>query len=278
MNTQLKNKTTELEQLLTELPFTEPLEYLQNANRQIDECLQYFREQVKQQPFEDSGAEIEFFKFIRPGIVALKIEEIYKYNLIVNKPIGTSASVVHYFEESLKGLQIFFQLNSFYFQYYKNQFSEMDHLYFRRNSGVLSVPVPDTTDIDPDCSTAMSDLFARFIAYEAVQRHISYEVEVLKNGGAPLSDADQKVPELRWTGDVVNIVELAYGIWLTGQLNDGNASLSQIVRWLEKHLQVNIGIAQRKFTEIARRKRLSITRFIDKMRDAILKKMEGDLV
>jgi hypothetical protein len=74
---------------------------------------------------------------------------------------------------------------------------------------------------------------------------------------------------------VINVIELAYGLWLTGQINNGNASLNQIVRWLEKSLSVSIGIAQRKFSEISRRKRISITKYLDQMKDAIIKKIES---
>jgi hypothetical protein len=81
--------------------------------------------------------------------------------------------------------------------------------------------------------------------------------------------------EIKWTGDVINVIELAYGLWLTGQINNGNASLNQIVRWLEKNLSVSIGIAQRKFSEISRRKRISITKYLDQMKDAIIRKINS---
>jgi len=82
--------------------------------------------------------------------------------------------------------------------------------------------------------------------------------------------------EMKWTGDTINIVELAYGIWLTGQLNNGNASLNQIVRWLEANLHVSIGVVQRRFIEIERRKRLSPTKYIDKMKETIMQKIDSD--
>ena len=83
------------------------------------------------------------------------------------------------------------------------------------------------------------------------------------------------INDLKWTGDSINIVELAYGLWLTGQLNNGNASLNQIVKWLETNLYVKIGIVQRRFSEIGQRKRLSPTKYIDQMRDTILQKIES---
>jgi hypothetical protein len=122
----------------------------------------------------------------------------------------------------------------------------------------------------------MSYLFSKFIAYEHVQYYILEQMGLLINPEIALHQTADHVADLKWTGDSINVVELAYGLWLTGQLNNGNASLNQIVRWLETNLHVTIGIVQRRFTEIARRKRLSITKFIDQMRDSIFKKIDSD--
>ena len=82
---------------------------------------------------------------------------------------------------------------------------------------------------------------------------------------------------IKWTGDKSNLIELAYGIWLTGQLNEGNASLNEIIRLLENSLAVKLGNFRKRFSELESRKRLSSTKFIDQMKAVILKKMEDDL-
>lgn len=74
---------------------------------------------------------------------------------------------------------------------------------------------------------------------------------------------------LRWTGESINLVELAYGIWLTGQLNNGNATISEIIRWMEASLGIHVGRAYRRWTEISRRDRVHSTKFIDRMKDSI---------
>ena len=74
---------------------------------------------------------------------------------------------------------------------------------------------------------------------------------------------------LRWTGESINLVELAYGIWLTGQLNNGNATISEIIRWMEASLGIHVGRAYRRWTEISRRDRVHSTKFIDRMKESI---------
>jgi len=280
MNPKIEKVASELKQKLSlndEIEYTNPLESYNNANKIVEDALAELKDFIETHHFEKKEDEIEFFKKIKPEMVSLRIEHGLRYNLIVNKPIGTNKGQAKYFEEELKALQSFLRLNAFHYQYFKNEYKELDHLYFIRNSGPLSIPVPETPDADDDFSTPMSYLFAKFIAYERIQYFIIKQISFLQARdlpGTPIAP-DENI-ELKWTGDIINLVELAYGIWLTGQMNNGNASLSQIVRWLETNLSVTIGIIQRRFAEIERRKRLSITKFIDQMKNAILKKIESN--
>jgi len=249
-----------------------PLERYNASIILVNKAILEVKEHLKTDGFENQEDEIIFFKEIRPKILAFKVRVSLEFNIQTNEPIGTKDILIHYYEESLKGFQSFFKLNSFYYQYYRNHFTELDHLYFIRNADHSLIPLPEITDTDHNDATPMSDLFAKFLAYEQINHLLIEKISALVNGSEMIRLDNET--ELRWTGDVINAVELIYGIWLTGQVNDGNASLNQIVRWFEANLKVNIGIPQRKFAEIARRKRLSITKFIDQMAKAIKDKID----
>jgi hypothetical protein len=255
-----------------------PLERLTEVLKSTDETMSALKEFALSHAFKDEQEQIEFFKHIKPAILSNRIEETLCYNLTVNKPIGTPEIQLDYFEEELRALQSFFRMNSFHYQYYKNHFSELDNSFFLPGSPPLKVPIADIiTDSDAEFSTPMSYLFSKFIAYENTQYFIIEQIAALQEPGLKkVSVPGDRAEELKWTGDSINIVELAYGLWLTGQLNNGNASLNQIVRWLETNFQVNIGIVQRRFAEIQKRKRLSPTKYIDLMRDNILQKIENE--
>jgi hypothetical protein len=278
MNQQIERvKSTLREEFLTNNELENPLERLNGATKIVETTISDFKKFIEDHRFENNTEEIEFFKIIKPEVLAHKIEEVIKYNLLINKPIDTSELQTKYYEEQLNGFQGFFRLNSFHYQYYKNGLTELDTLFFLRSSGPLSIPLADNPETDKEFSTPMSYLFAKFIAYECVQYFILEQLAALKYPGINLlKKSGDGIEDLKWTGDAINIVELAYGLWLTGQLNNGNASLNQIVRWLETNLHVSIGIVQRRFAEIGRRKRLSVTKFIDQMRDKIRKKIEND--
>ncbi|WP_167516129.1 RteC domain-containing protein [Mucilaginibacter metallidurans] len=267
MNPTFETIESQLKEELLSLQNYPPMERYSASVILVNKAIADLKEHLKTTEFTSPQEEIIFFKEIRPKILAYKLQVSVEYNISVNEPIGTSDVLINYFEEAIKGFQSVFKLNSFYYQYYRNHFSELDHLYFIRNADHSQIPLPEITDTEHNDSTPMSDLFAKFIAFEQVNQMIINRITFLMNN-SPVMRTDGDF-ELRWTGDVINAVELAYGIWLTGQVNDGNASLNQIVRWIETNLKVSIGIAQRKFSEISRRKRLSITKFIDQMRSAI---------
>lgn len=272
MNPLLEKIETQLKDNLLDLENYPPLERYNASVILVNKAISELKDYIKTYDFESQQDEIIFFKEIRPKILAHKIRVSIDYNIHINEPIGTKENLILYFEEAIKGSQSLFKLNSFYYQYYRNHFTELDNLYFLRAADHSLIPLPEITDTDHNDTTPMSDLFARFMAYEQINHQIIEKIGTLVNN-TEFTRNENEV-ELRWTGDVINAVELAYGIWLTGQVNDGNASLNQIVRWLESNLNLSIGIAQRKFTEISRRKRLSITKFIDQMRNAILDKID----
>ena len=64
--------------------------------------------------------------------------------------------------------------------------------------------------------------------------------------------------------------------FLFGQINDGNASITQIITWLENHLHIKIGRAHRRWETIAARKRLSLTKFLDQMTESIRKRLDDE--
>jgi len=277
MNPQIKQLRSKLsEDLLANQEITNPLEKLNVDINIIEHAITELRDFIITHKFKDPREEIDFFKHLKPEILALKLEAGLRYNLTVNKPVGTPKIQIKYYEEELKALQSFLRLNTYHYQYYKNGFKNLDTLYFLRNAGPLPVPVAEVPETDSEFSTPMSYLFAKFMAFEHTQYYLLEQIALLKypdlhHGNKDTSD----MSELRWTGDAINLVELAYGLWLTGQLNNGNASLNQIVRWLEANFHATIGIVQRRFSEIARRKRLSLTKYIDQMRDSILKKIDS---
>ena len=277
MDQQLEDIKLVLSEGLLELHEMEQgLERLNLALKTIDSAIAGVNQVRDNLKFTDLDEEIYFFKYFQPELLASRIEEIMKYHIHMHIPIATEASRIRYYEEEIKARKSFFRMNNFHYQYFKTGMTELDRSYFLADAAPLSVPAADLSEFGNQFSTPMTYLFAKFIAYERIQYYLLEQIAQIMHPELKPVPSAQQATDLRWTGDAVNIVELAYGIWLTGQVNNGNASLNQIVRWLESSLQVSIGIIQRRFSEIERRKRLSVTKFIDQMKEAILRKIDKD--
>ena len=277
MKTQFEKLLNDLrEELSSNASIRVPLERFNGAVKVTDNALLELKQYLETgQPTEQE--EISIFKEVKPQIEAFRIEEGLRFSILNYKPMGTMKAQLKYLEEELVSLQSLFRRNAFYYQYYKNGFDELDALFFIRGAGNLALPIPEIPDVESDFSTPVSCLYSKFMGFERVQIFILREINKLKpfNGNTEVS-ANEDEEALRWTGDVINIIEVAYGIWLTGQLNNGNATLSQIVRWLEGHLDVKLGNVQKRFTEMERRKRVSTTKYLDRMSSAVKQKLEDN--
>lgn len=254
---------------------TAPIERLRQAMPSITRIIADVKVHVLENGFADQQAEIHFFKKLKPQFYAQQWFEILYYNLRAQAPAGTPEMVRAYYEEELQQVFRFFRIHAFHYQYFKSKATELDHLYFVRDAQPSDILVMELVDPAPGFTTALDHLFAKFIAYERLQDHL---LDLLAGGMVQTLVKEKKAGRnsLRWTGESINLVELAYGLWLTGQINNGNASITEIMEWLGLHFQVNIGRAFRRWSSISKRKRISPTKFIDQLRAAILKRLDDE--
>jgi len=192
----------------------------------------------------------------------------------MNQPVGTAETLRSYYETELLYIIRLYRNHAFHYQYYRMGATELDNQYFTRNGRPSDIPVLEGIDIDPGFSTPLDYLFAKFIAAERYQEFLLEQlstelrlpVKSIKSG-----------PIIRWTGEAINLVEVAYGLWLTGQLNDGNATITDIILWLEEKLSVRIGVPSRRWSEISGRTHSSPSKFLDRMRDSIKQRVDEEL-
>ncbi|MBB5440624.1 hypothetical protein HDC92_004327 [Pedobacter sp. AK017] len=255
----------------------EPLTRVKVMHWHTNRWLLELKRLVQENPFADQSEEIHVFKYVKPILTANLIYERRMVQIIDHVPHGGMETKLSYYEEELRFIRHEQNLDKFYYDYYRFGLDELDMLGFVRGA---EVPFPVMTEVEvpgSDFSTALDYLFAKFRAFDDLLNLIDYLIaDLLK----PIDiHTDLQTPPgklLRWTGDSINLVEIAYAIWLTGQLNDGNANISEIIRWMEEHFQVKIGRAHRRWEEISQRKRLSTTKFLDACKEAINKRIDGE--
>ena len=251
-----------------------PAQQLRGKLNSVRNALNDLSLQLDGHQFKDQDEEITFFKTVKPQFNAIYIYETEIFKIETGSPVGDQAAVIGYYEQELKYIGSFFDKHQFLYQYYLLEGSELDKAYFTLGGQIAKQVIDQPLDISP--YTTIGDyFFSRFIASEQIQEYL-LRVIYLPEGKNQSLDTPADL-SIKWTGDKANLIELAYGIWLTGQLNEGNASLNEIIRWLENSLAVKLGNFRKRFSELESRKRLSSTKFIDQMKAVILKKMEDDL-
>ena len=251
-----------------------PLERLKQTLLLTSEKINEIKKEVVQNGFSSTDEEIHFFKFVKPAFYALQIYEVDIYNLTTNVPPGTSEMQKAFYEQELLYLFRLFRTNAFHYQYFRTGARELDTQYFTREGRPSDIPVLELADPFPGFSTPLDYLFAKFIAAERLQHVLIDKLTVLYGHGP--GESAKSVPKLKWTGDTINLVELAYGIWLTNQINDGQASMAEITRSLEEIFEVHIGDPNRRWQDIARRKSISPTKYLDLTISEINKRLDNE--
>lgn len=219
--------------------------------------------------FADVDEEIVFFKTIKPKFVSLHLYYIALEEYGLNGAKGNRKRLRKFYEKELQKTEDFLNINRHMVHYFRSDASQMDEQLFVR--GVKKYPnwlVKPRTDVDERYSTIGDHLIAKIAAAEMIYQYIVKQLSVLENV-SNLAVQENKNPNCKWTGESINLVEIAYGIWLTGQMNNGNSTISEIIRWLESSLGVNVGRAYRRWTEISRRDQMNTTKYLDRMKEAI---------
>ncbi|MDO3641525.1 RteC domain-containing protein [Mucilaginibacter sp. L3T2-6] len=248
----------------------EPLKRMSAALRCIRGYLDLLSNYLSKHPFADWKEESHFFKVTKPRFYCHYIFEVALYNLISGRPCGDNEQLRAYYLDELRFAVRSFREHPFLYEYYRLGADELDELYFVRNVEVQSVLLPEVPELDRSFSTSGDYLFAKFKAYEMLQEYIAHELaNIGKPERSPFIRPGRNNEPLKWTGEQVNAIEMGYGLWLSGQLNDGNASLADIMYWLSASLDIDLSRHTRRFDEIKARKLVSQTRFTDQVRDAI---------
>jgi len=216
--------------------------------------------------FQSNLEEIEFFKRIKPKFYSKKIFLVEQFNIISNIPEETTIKILAYYKKEISFLRRYFNQNQFLYQYYRSAESALDEKYFLRNTRVSVFPALDF----PEFETNGDYIFAKFLAYEELRRFLLGRIKTVENeSNSLLAKQITAVSAQMWTDEKVNLVELAYGLYFMGSINNGNADILEIVALLEDSFKIELGGVYRSFIDISRRKTLSYTKYLDAMRDKI---------
>jgi hypothetical protein len=81
-------------------------------------------------------------------------------------------------------------------------------------------------------------------------------------------------PKLKWTGSIVEWIELLYALYAAGVVGDGKASLKNLFQVMGEVFDFEVKEYANYFMNIKRRIKGDRTTFIDKLKGGLLRRME----
>lgn len=249
---------------------------LKDAILIVQKYLAQLKALVEANSFKDEEEEIWFFKTEKPRFYRWLIFYTELFAIDNTKPVTGEKGIKEHYNDQMRYINRFFRLHEFHYQYFRMDSEELDRLYFLRGTTSSNLDMSLVPRVDPSFGTGHEYLFSNFKAYEMLQRYLSDQLTFGKDGRI----GNKRNKKLAWTGEIVDMIELIYGLWLTGQFNGGKAGLSAIAEVFQRMFDVDLNRYASKFSQIKQRKGMSKTKFLDQMRDALQKQIydwEGDV-
>lgn len=217
---------------------------LQRAERSyevIRSALAELRTFILEYQFKDKQEEIQFFKEIKPKFLRQLIYSAEVYQVEANRSVGDKEAQLAYYRHMMEPVQVFFERNQFLYVYYRTGKTNYDELFFLRDAEIAPIAADHLPDMDGRFSTPYSFLLAKLQAYELLNNHIVSAMNVLNGIPAKSGLPDNFTPKDKWTDPKVYLIELALGIYAKGSVNNGNATLKDIIKDMEYIFNIDLG-------------------------------------
>ncbi|MGV0755387.1 RteC domain-containing protein [Empedobacter brevis] len=231
------------------------------------------KKNVLDKGFANQEDEIFFFKELKPKIVAKLIYYNTVYRIETRKPHGSKREVKKYLNTELSKLKHFFENNLEFYRYYRTNSTYLDHKYFVRGKYDIKL-ILDTYYFESDHSFSTSHDYkvAKIIANDLIQVYIEDQLLKLSKSEHDRDEATD-LSKLPWRLSKASLVELIYALHSVSAFEGGKLDIKEIAIFFEETFEVDLGDIYHVFLEIRNRK-INRTKFLDLLREELLKKMD----
>lgn len=230
---------------------------------------------VEKEDFEDSTAEINFFKNIKPYPMSYLIYFTEVRSCELNIPKAGAKHKIHFLEKEVKKINKFFAENNDFVHYMEQNHTYLDHQFFARN---YRNNFPFTPTINyyqyPEFSTSHDMLWAKIQALYRFIHYIRESLLILQPGNTSLF-SEKKHKVLLWSGSKTALVELIYALYSSGDINHGAVDLQTIGNSFEDFFNIKLDNIYKTYSEIKARKG-SRTKYLEELQLQLEQKMRND--
>ncbi len=221
--------------------------------------------------------EITFFKTQKPEILG-RLLFFYKiYRIETQCPNGSDDVIRSYINRELDNLTYFFNRNLDFYQYYRSHSTLYDEYYFVRGKSDLRLCTDSAQfDKDPNFSTGYDYKVAKIIANEMLRIYLNKRLVKLETN-TQVEDNLQKCLKypFRFTGKKVFLIELGYSLVSSGDINNGNVEIKEMMNFLGTMFQVELGDYYAAYIAMKERKK-DRTAYLSRLQDSLVKRMDED--
>ena len=234
------------------------------------------REKVKDNEFENKVDEILFFKVQKPELLGRLIYFYKMYRIETQCPTGSNEVIKHYLNQELDSLTYFFNHNLDFYQYYRSNSTLYDEYYFLRGKKDIRLCTDSSQfDKDPKFSTGYDYKVAKIIANEMLRIYLNKRIIKLETGNQIKDNLQwlNKSP-FRFTGKKVFLIELGYSLASSGDFNNGNIEIKELMNFLSSVFHTDLGDYYAAY--IAMKERKDRTAYLHHLIDSLIKRMNDD--
>ena len=242
----------------------------------LQAVLNDLRTKIQSYVFSTKEDEILFFKTQKPEILG-RLLFFYKiYRIETQCPNGSNDVIRSYINRELDNLTYFFNRNLDFYQYYRSHSTIYDEYYFIRGKADLRLCTDSAQfDKDPNFSTGYDYKVAKIISNEMLRIYLNKRIVKLETDNQ-IEDNLQKCLKypFRFTGKKVFLIELGYSLASSGDFNNGNVEIKEMMNFLSTVCQIDLGDYYAAYIAIKERK--NRTAYLHHLIDCLTKRMGED--
>ncbi len=236
---------------------------------QYDDALRQLKSWVQDHSFKTWEEEIRFFKTIKPQFTSPFIYHSKLLSTESGKPYGDDHALKLFYEKELAALTYFFSEHQEFIRYYRRNATYMDRKYFLRHHHDLKMWISaDYHNYDHRFSTSHDMTVAAVIAYDELEKVFKSKISCLQTDYP--TDPFSKPKQLDWTASKSGLTELLAALHYTQCFNGGRTEFSEVVRWAEASLNIDLGNYHKTIGELRARKN-DRTKFLNMLVESLNK-------
>lgn len=220
--------------------------------------------------FKNEEEEINFFKEIKPKFCYRLIYYRKLYNIEMNRPAGSKKKQREYLNGELDEINKYNNKRLDFIRYYRSGASHLDSLFFlRRKMDTEQYLETFYYELDPNFSTNYDFKVAKILSNDMLRAYLMQEIERLNTNGLSLPSGFPST-KLTWHGSRTELMEQLYA-WDSDN-TFGDIPLTQLSDYIQNVFNVRLDKnLSRAFSDMKIRN--IPTPFLDKLKDALLKRM-----